>query len=318
MNFRQALGLGVSRRAALAAGSRIAETRKGNVEYAIAGFGPTVLVIHGGFGGYDQCLLYGRDFVAERFGILAPSRPGYLRTPLATGRTFAQAADALVALLDTLLVRRVIVMAVSGGGLTALELARRHPARVAALMLTAAVTRRFVPEETESAWARALFMSSSGLALMNLAARTAPRRIAGRLLTSLSQQEPAERRALVERIIADPSRRQFLLSMVEGFTPFELRRAGIQNDLAEQAGTDEEPDWSGIAVPTLIVHGRMDRVVPFDRHAAYAAAAILNAETFFSDSAFHLLPLCDDYPAMRAAMVEFLRRHGSRASRIAP
>jgi len=318
VNLRQALGLASSQRNALAAGSKIAETRKGDVEYAVAGFGPTILVLHGGFGGYDQGLLFARDFVPERFGILAPSRPGYLRTPLTSGQSFAQAADAMVALLDALLVRRVIVMAVSGGGLTALELARRHPERVAALMLTSAVTRRYVPEAAGSAAARALFMSSPGLALLNLMARSAPRRIAGRLLAHLSLQPAAERKALVQRIIADPERRKFLLAMIAGFTPFELRRAGIANDLAEQAGTDENPDWSGIAAPTLVVHGRMDRAVPFDRHPAYAAAMIPNTETVFSDNAFHLLPLCDDYAVMRGTMVDFLRRHGSRASRIAP
>ena len=41
MNLRQALGLASSQRNALAAGSKIAETRKGDVEYAVAGFGPT-------------------------------------------------------------------------------------------------------------------------------------------------------------------------------------------------------------------------------------------------------------------------------------
>lgn len=320
MNFRQTLGFGSSRHAALAAGSKIAETRKGDVEYAVAGFGPTILVIHGSHGGYDQGLLFGRDFVSERFGILAPSRPGFLRTPLATGPSFAQAADAMIALLDALLVRRVIVMAISGGGLTALELARRHPNRVAALVLASSVTRRFVPEPDRmgGGWFNAMRRTSPGLGVANWMARTAPRRAAERMLRTESRYDSGERQAAAARIAADPARCKFLLDMLAGLAPFAARRAGLDNELAEAAGYDENPDWSGIAAPTLIVHGRNDGDVPFDVHAAYAAATIPNAETVFSDSAFHLLPLCDDYPEIRAAMIDFLRRHGSRASRIAP
>ena len=62
------------------AGSEIARTRCGAIEYAIAGDGPPVLFVHGAGGGFDQGLAFGRDLVAAGFRLIAMSRFGYLRT----------------------------------------------------------------------------------------------------------------------------------------------------------------------------------------------------------------------------------------------
>ncbi len=61
-----------------------------------------VLSVHGTPGGYDQRL--GMD----GFRILAPSRPGYLRTPIDAGRTPREQADVYAALLDALSIDEVI------------------------------------------------------------------------------------------------------------------------------------------------------------------------------------------------------------------
>ncbi len=46
--------------ARLLAGSQMAATQLGPVEYALEGDGPPALVVHGGGGGYDQGLLFAR------------------------------------------------------------------------------------------------------------------------------------------------------------------------------------------------------------------------------------------------------------------
>jgi pimeloyl-ACP methyl ester carboxylesterase len=305
-----------SRGARLAAKSRLAETPKGPVEYATLGAGPALLVIHGAYGGYDQGLLFGRDFAEAGFGVIAPSRPGYLRTPLATGRTFPESADAFAALLDTLGVARSLVMTISGGGLAGLELCRRHPDRVAALVLAGSIARRFVPnpETTGAAWVDKLLFTSPGVWLMNIGARLSPLTAAEAMLQTMSDYEPETRKATAARIAADRRRRHFLVKMIQGFGPFGLRRDGVRNELAEEARYEENPDWSGVATPTLIVHGRRDADVLFGVHAEYAACTIPRAETHFSDTGFHLLPLCDDYPDMLSAMTVFLQRHAASAS----
>jgi pimeloyl-ACP methyl ester carboxylesterase len=91
----------------------------------------------------------------------------------------------------------------------------------------------------------------------------------------------------------------------------------VRNELAEEARYEQNPDWSGIAAPVLIVHGRRDADVLFGVHAEYAARNIPGAETCFSDEGFHLLPLCDDYPDMLSPMTAFLRRHAAGASALA-
>src|SRR5512142_3189428 len=97
--------------------SRIANTSCGAIEYTLLGKGPVVLVSHGTS---SNCFsIDGSEPLVEAgFSVLTPSRPGYGRTPLAVGATAAQAAEALVALLDTLKIETCAVKAISGGGPT--------------------------------------------------------------------------------------------------------------------------------------------------------------------------------------------------------
>jgi pimeloyl-ACP methyl ester carboxylesterase len=116
-------------------GSRVVETRLGPVEYAEFGEGVPYLSLHGTPGGYDQAIA-GRLANAEsQAGVRAivVSRPGYLRTPLSSGATFEQQADLFAALLDELEVKRVVILAASGGGYPAVQFALRHPDRCIAL-----------------------------------------------------------------------------------------------------------------------------------------------------------------------------------------
>src|SRR6516162_7978 len=83
-------------------GSELADTARGPVEYARLGAGPVILHLHGGAAGYDQASELSWDLHQDGFAVLTPSRPGYLRTPLATGATPEEAADAMASLLDVL------------------------------------------------------------------------------------------------------------------------------------------------------------------------------------------------------------------------
>ncbi|MBX3638106.1 MAG: hypothetical protein KF683_22265, partial [Rubrivivax sp.] len=69
--------------ARLAEGSRLVATACGLVELGESGpaDGPPLLLVHGSGGGYDQGLLLGADHAARGWRVIAPSRPGYLRTP---------------------------------------------------------------------------------------------------------------------------------------------------------------------------------------------------------------------------------------------
>ncbi len=115
-------------------GGRIANTAAGPIEYAEKGADIPLLSIHGAGGGFDQGLANVADLVGDGFRAIAPSRFGYLGTPHPVTLPAAQ-ADAHAALLTELKVDKAIVVGISAGARSAVELALRHPERVAALIL---------------------------------------------------------------------------------------------------------------------------------------------------------------------------------------
>lgn len=124
----------------------LVETNPGPVEVARAGAGPPVLFAHGTPGGWDASISMGRFLVEAGFELIAPSRPGYLGTPLAGRTGLDDQADLLAALLETLGHRRAGVICWSGGGPSSYRLAARHPGRVDALVAFAAVSRAYRPD----------------------------------------------------------------------------------------------------------------------------------------------------------------------------
>ena len=123
----------------LAGQSRIAQTALGPIEFAERGAGPPVLVVHGAAGGFDQGLLLAEALGAS-YRLIAPSRFGYLRTPLPVECGPVAQADAHAALLDTLRIERVVIAGASAGALSSVEFALRHAERCAALVLVSSVT----------------------------------------------------------------------------------------------------------------------------------------------------------------------------------
>lgn len=127
-------------------GSQVIDTDCGPIEYAAFGEGYPVLVVHGIFGGFDQGLVIARGNVGEGFQSIAPSRFGYLRTPLPEDASPAGQADAFVCLLDALGIEQAAIIGTSAGGTSAIQFALRHPNRCSALVLFSSNT----PGETEA------------------------------------------------------------------------------------------------------------------------------------------------------------------------
>jgi pimeloyl-ACP methyl ester carboxylesterase len=120
--------------------SHLARTKQGLIEYRSVGQGPAVLVLNGGHTNCHSPLGHEAFFLAQGYQLIVPSRPGYGRTPSSTGKRAEAFADALASLLDHLRLDRVIVVGISAGGPTALQLAGRHPGRVSKVILQNAVT----------------------------------------------------------------------------------------------------------------------------------------------------------------------------------
>lgn len=83
-------------------GSTTIPTRFGTMEYAVAGSGRPLLMIHGTGGGFDQGLDFAERLLPMGYRVIAPSRFGYLRSDFPSDPSSASQADAFVDLLDEL------------------------------------------------------------------------------------------------------------------------------------------------------------------------------------------------------------------------
>ncbi|MGQ7791021.1 alpha/beta fold hydrolase [Faunimonas sp. B44] len=281
-------------RQSLAREARTAATAAGVVEFAERGDGPPVLVVHGAGGGFDQGLLIAEAFVGQGFRWIAPSRFGYLRSPLPADASPAAQADAFAALLDTLGIGRLAVVAMSGGVPPALQLALRHPARVSALVLLSSAPFAGAPAGTldrpAPEWLYPAFFASDFPAW-------ATRRVAPSLLLRIfdvRKDRPAA---------ADPAERAFVQAALDAFLPASARAPGLAN---EGAALDPSSRYAleEVAAPTLIVHARDDGINPF-MIAAHLAARIPGAAFMPVSAGGHLL--IGHQREVRARLAAFLR-----------
>jgi 2-hydroxy-6-oxonona-2,4-dienedioate hydrolase len=285
----------------LAAGSQVVTIRHGPIEYTSWGEGPAVLVVHGAGGGYDQGVSIARAFGGDGFRWISPSRFGYLRTPLPSDASTAAQADAFADLLDALNVKRVAILAFSGGVPPALQFAQRYPQRTSALVLasgapytplTAAEQKLPMP-----IWVyQALFSSDYPYWVLQHVARSS--------LEPMFDITPALRAA------APPEEQPFIAGMVDAFQPVTARTDGVRN---EGAAVDPRARYrvEAITAPTLVVHSRDDHLNPF-MFGEYTAQHIRGAQFLPLASGGHLL--LGHHAEVRARVNAFLRQYAAGAT----
>lgn len=304
----------------LRASSLVVQTSYGPVEYVKQGAGPVVLVLHGGLGGWDQALLLGQDMGAETcFTILAPSRLGYLRTPLSTGATPVEGADAMAALMDKLGVAEAAVIGLSGGGPTALAMALRHPCRVRALVMMAAITGQHTqPQQTTSEWAVRVLFSGAADLLLDFATwvlfvrmtRLAPRFMVRRMFRATETFDDDRIDQRVREVFKHPAQWTWMHRLFDCAVPLSVRKAGLHNDMKQFARLGVYP-VERVTCPTLVVHGRNDGNVPFS-HAEFVGQNVPGARMFVLETCGHLLWMSDEADGTRQEVMSFLNEHISR------
>lgn len=276
--------------------SQIANTARGAIEYTWLGKGPVILVSHGTS---SNCFSVegSEPLLKAGFSVLTPSRPGYGRTPLNTGVSAAQGAEAMVALLDTLNIETCVVKAISGGGPTGIALAANHPERVRRLALLEAITR---PEgrADESAYQsqKSFYGPLHGLFwnMLGLISRLSPAGMARQTMMIFSSHDP-------EDVF-----KQLTPKDIEAICHFyqnHSSRRGAVNDLAHIVGSEL---LQKIRAQTLVVHSREDKSVPFD-HAEWALAHIPHAELCESGATGHFYWVGPDYPRISQKLVSFFQ-----------
>ena len=279
---------------AIKTGSKILDTAAGPMEYQqIGNNGPVLLLLHGTPGGYDQAI------PIEGMRVLVPSRPGYLRTPLDTGRTPQEQADAYAALMDSLGIDQVIVMGASGGGPSAIAFAVRHPKRTVALIALEAVSQTLSLEELTIEMP--FFMSSD---FYMWAALSAMKTLMGpEGIVELVVPNPENQRLILD----DPAKLKKIESLMWSSWPMSLRQLGEANDFTQFA--DIDLNASAISVPTLIIHGTEDINVEYTQSIALAEQ-IPGAILHTVDGADHMMPFSHS-EEMTAAIEEFLTGLGA-------
>jgi pimeloyl-ACP methyl ester carboxylesterase len=233
---------------------------------SVVGDGPPLLLIPG-LGAtrviFDPVLA----LLAEHFTVAVYDQRGIGASELTAGPyTTAQLGDDAAAVLDGLHIERAAVLGASFGGMVAQQLAIRHPARLAALILAATgpgsahLVRQPDPAASD--------------ALLGKGARTpedAYRLACTVLYSRRFQDDHAE---FIEAQVRDRSRR-----------PIAAR--AFQAQLAASRDHDVWEQLPSIATPTLVVHGGEDAVMPVE-NARLLAERIPGATFTVFERAGHL------------------------------
>jgi len=265
------------------------ETERGPVQVAREGNGPKVMAIHGSPGGFDQGLVWARHLRDGGCELIAPSRPGYLRTPLDSGRSPAQQADLYAAMLDALHIDKVTVLGISSGGPSAVHFAAQHPSRTNALLLDAAVLLPIAPASNRIE--RAIFESGTGIWLSCQIAKRWPKLTAALVVDTLSAGLSKDhKRDAVDWITSDPARLHNIVDLLTSLAPRRFRETGQRNDESNEINLDPLP-FAKITAPTLITQGTND-VFPLIDHATNAADKMPGAELMLVEEGHHGLPWC--------------------------
>jgi 2-hydroxy-6-oxonona-2,4-dienedioate hydrolase len=287
----------------LEAGSQIADTTVGPIEFGRHGAGDPVLVVHGAGGGFDQGLALGDDLFGPGFSTIAPSRFGYLKTPLPQKASPADQADAHAALLDKLGIDQAVVVGVSAGSPSALEMALRHPGRTRALILI--VPRAFAPGTREiSAPAESAAMIRTVMAGADFAYWAATKIARRSVVRFLGVPPELEATAAPE----DRARVDAIMSHV---LPLSRRLPGLEND---SRTVIRESPLGRVRVPTLVISCEDDLygTLPAARHTA---SGIPGAELLVLPTGGHLL--VGRRSEVRSAIGSFLERVGTRRAEAA-
>ena len=210
------------------------------LHYERAGSGPALLLLHG-IGSNSRSFRHLSE-LADAYDVIAWDAPGYGRSddpPHAL--SMAENADAAARLLDELTIERAHVLGVSMGGVIAQLLYHRRPLRVASLILVDTTAGGSSPERLRQR--------------LDAIDHLGPRRLAEQRAPQLVRPDaPA---ALVEELTDIMA---------------EVRPAGYRAAALALAATDLTRLLPNISVPTLVMHGEDDAIVPLATGRELAAA----------------------------------------------
>ncbi len=251
----------------------VIETQCGLIEYAIRGEGKPVLVIHGIFGGFDQGIFTAGDKFGEGYMAIAPSRFGYLGTPLPDEPSVEAQADAYICLLDSLNIDKAVVFGTSAGGTSAIQFALRHPERVSALILNSSnapgeVDAKLPPE-----------------AAMNIVFRSD---FCFWLMTTYLKSPMQSMIGVPKGFELIPEYEEVVADVLKTILPVKPRAEGALFDMyVSNAHINTDYAWNELEIPVLIVNAKDDPMTLYE-NAKNLAKMIPNAKLITIESGGHL------------------------------
>ena len=231
--------------------SHFVETDRGRLHYNVAGDGPAVILLHGSGPGASGWSNFRPNIepLAEHFRVYALDAPGWGESAPASPTTYDHPRAGLE-FMDALGIAEAALVGNSMGGFTAVTFAARYPARITHLITMGTGCLLTMPT---------LFGAqdgpSEGLKILHEAYRD-PSPETMSTLVDVMTFDSGERASNVaaERSRAALSHPEHLANYLEGAaTGGPIRTAATLEQLR------------GITTPTLIIHGRDDRVVHYEQ-----------------------------------------------------
>lgn len=286
--YRQDMTLAYQR---VASGGKIMETACGPIQYTEFGEGPPMLLVHGAGGGYDQGAYFAR-FIGGPYRWIAPSRFGFLGSPVPAGADSASQADAYACLLDALGITQVGVVGVSMGGPSSLLFAQRYPQRTNSLTLISAASHAIPPRPAILATVFNIFLNDFVFWSM---VRLSPDGLLAALGVPMAVQQQLSPPEVAE-----------LHSFLQSIEPMGARREG---QLLEQHMSEYDAEQiRQIQAPTLVLHAPDDSLVAYEQ-GEFSANQIPDAQLIPLQKGGHLALMMNMNAGARTQLLAFLDQY---------
>ncbi len=258
--------------------SRWVDTEVGRVHLLdIRGRGtlPPVVILHGfsAAGAHYAPLIFRLARHVER--VIAPDLPAHGLSEVPSNLGAGSIRDGLFAALDAVLDRPAVVVGNSMGGLAAVHYAHSRPERVAGLVLISPAGAHSSSDEVEQL--RSVFRVPSHRAALEFVDRLFPRRSRLRHLYALGVRSKFRR----------PAMQRLLSAMEHEIVPPEI--------------------LAGLAVPTLVIWGGAERILPRTHLEFYRRHLPIHAR-FEEPKDFGHTPFLDRADEVAARIRHFMRR----------
>ena len=252
--------------------SQLLKTKFGTMEFAIAGAGRPVLLVHGAGGGFDQGLWLGKICLDSGYQFIAPSKFGYLKSAVPEQYSTKIQAEQYKILLDYLGIEKVELIGVSAGGPSAMAFANDFPERVDHLILLSAVSMppnqndkspfyiKIIQQIQKSDYAYWLFTKAFKTQILSLVG------IPSADYKNFSQEQ-----------------KNLAQEMLDVMHPMSLRYEGTIID-GLIIKNFEIP--KNITTPTLIIHSKNDGLVSYS-HAVHSSRNIKGSQLILYENGGH-------------------------------